>query len=127
MIFLTVFVLLDTPICRTVTDDVYILDAIVSFDKNDEVATRKASKYIPHGGYLKHVKSGGLKGKRLGIVRDYPNFGFGNDTEILNKFKKHFMILRYAFQHFFCCTFKSASNNVTLQICVKQDKTVQLW
>ncbi|KAL7610528.1 probable amidase At4g34880 [Lactuca sativa] len=82
------------PICRTVTDAVYVLDAIVGYDKNDEVETRKASKYIPHGGYLKHLKSGGLKGKRLGIVRDYPNFGFGNDTEILNKFKKHFMILR---------------------------------
>ncbi|CAI9275709.1 unnamed protein product [Lactuca saligna] len=82
------------PICRTVTDAVYVLDAIVGFDKNDAVATRKASKYIPHGGYLKHLKSGGLKGKRLGIVRAYPNFGFGNDTEILNKFKKHFMILR---------------------------------
>lgn len=51
MILLTVFVPLDRPICRTVTDVVYVLDAIVGFDKNDEVATRKASKYIPHGGY----------------------------------------------------------------------------
>ncbi|KAI3698831.1 hypothetical protein L2E82_42687 [Cichorium intybus] len=82
------------PICRTVTDAVYVLDAIVGFDKNDAVATKKASKYIPNGGYLKHLKRGGLKGKRLGIVRAYPDFGFGNDTQILNKFKKHFMILR---------------------------------
>ncbi|KAI3502337.1 hypothetical protein L1887_30371 [Cichorium endivia] len=78
----------------TVTDAVYVLDAIVGFDKNDAVATKKASKYIPNGGYLKHLKRGGLKGKRLGIVRAYPDFGFGNDTEVLNKFKKHFMILR---------------------------------
>ncbi|KAL7610078.1 hypothetical protein Lser_V15G11361 [Lactuca serriola] len=82
------------PMCRTVTDAVYVLDAIVGYDKNDEVETRKASKYIPHGGYLKHLKSGGLKGKRLGIVRAYPNFGFGNDTETLSEFKKHFITLR---------------------------------
>lgn len=80
--------------CRTVADAVYVLDAIVGFDKNDAVATRKASKYIPKGGYLKHLNSSGLQGKRLGIVRAYPNFGFGNDTETLNKFKKHFDILR---------------------------------
>ena len=72
----------------------YVLDAIVGFDEDDAVTTRKASKYIPHGGYLKHLKPGGLNRKRLGIVRDYPNFGFGNDTETLNKFKKHFITLR---------------------------------
>ncbi|KAM0056128.1 putative amidase signature domain-containing protein [Helianthus debilis subsp. tardiflorus] len=82
------------PMCRTVADAVYVLDAIVGFDTNDPAATRKASKYIPKGGYLKHLKLGGLKGKRLGIMRTYPYFGFGNDTETLNKFKKHFDILR---------------------------------
>lgn len=83
--------------CRTVTDAVYVLDAIVGFDKNDAVATKKASKYIPKGGYLKHLKYDGLKGKRLGIMRAYHYFGFSNDTETLNKFKKHFDILRLAF------------------------------
>ncbi|KAJ0010526.1 hypothetical protein Pint_34364 [Pistacia integerrima] len=34
------------PICRTVADAVYVLDAIVGFDHNDK-ATREASKYIP--------------------------------------------------------------------------------
>ncbi|KAD7117593.1 hypothetical protein E3N88_04861 [Mikania micrantha] len=82
------------PMCRTVTDAAYVLDAIVGYDKNDAVATRKASKYIPKSGYLKHLKPGGLKGKRLGIMRDYPLFGFGNDTETLNKFEKHFDTLK---------------------------------
>ncbi|KAK1423637.1 hypothetical protein QVD17_18943 [Tagetes erecta] len=82
------------PMCRTVRDAVYVLDAIVGFDKNDAVATRRASKYIPKGGYLKHLKSGGLKGKRLGLMRAYPSFGFANDTKTLNKFEKHFDILR---------------------------------
>lgn len=82
------------PICRTVTDAVYVLDAIVGFDKYDALATGKASKYIPQDGYLKHLKSGGLKGKRLGIMRAYSYFGFANDTQTLNKFEKDFDILR---------------------------------
>ncbi|KAD7117592.1 hypothetical protein E3N88_04860 [Mikania micrantha] len=82
------------PMCRTVTDATYVLDAIVGYDENDAVATRNASKYIPKSGYLKHLKLGGLKGKRLGIMRAYPLFGFGNDTETLNKFEKHFDTLR---------------------------------
>ncbi|XP_076893134.1 putative amidase At4g34880 [Bidens hawaiensis] len=82
------------PMCRTVSDAVYVLDAIVGFDKYDASATQKASKYIPKDGYLKHLNSSGLKGKRLGVVRDYYYFGFGNDTETLNKFEKHFKILR---------------------------------
>ncbi|KAI7729139.1 hypothetical protein M8C21_020522 [Ambrosia artemisiifolia] len=82
------------PMCRTVADAVYVLDAIVGFDMYDAVATRKASKYIPKSGYLKHLKVDGLKGKRLGIMRAYPYFGFANDTKTLNKFEKHFDILR---------------------------------
>ncbi|KAL3730862.1 hypothetical protein ACJRO7_027825 [Eucalyptus globulus] len=39
------------PICRTVSDAVYVLDAIVGYDHNDAEATREASKYIPRGGY----------------------------------------------------------------------------
>ncbi|XP_076914091.1 putative amidase At4g34880 [Bidens hawaiensis] len=82
------------PMCRTVSDAVYVLDAIVGFDKYDATATRKASKYIPKDGYLKYLISTGLQGKRLGVIRDYPYFGFGNDTETLNKFEKHFDVLR---------------------------------
>ncbi|CAL5341274.1 unnamed protein product [Camellia sinensis] len=52
------------PICRTVSDSVYVLDAIVGFDPHDAVATRKASKYIPHGGYVQFLKANGLRGKR---------------------------------------------------------------
>ncbi|GJX65499.1 probable amidase [Tanacetum coccineum] len=82
------------PICRTVTDAVYVLDAIVGFDEYDAEATQNAFKYIPEDGYLKHLNSHGLEGKRLGVMRAYPYFGFGNDTTTLNKFEKHFAILR---------------------------------
>nr|GEX52212.1 hypothetical protein [Tanacetum cinerariifolium] len=76
-------------ICKTVTDVVYVLDPIVGFDTNDAVATRDASKYIPRDGYLKHLTPGGLEGKRLGVLRAYPYFGFANDTKTLTKFEKH--------------------------------------
>ncbi|KAL6611336.1 hypothetical protein ACP70R_039264 [Stipagrostis hirtigluma subsp. patula] len=54
------------PICRTVSDAVDVLDAIVGEDTLDE-ATKAASKYIPRGGYRQFLKSDGLKGKRIGV------------------------------------------------------------
>ncbi|GMP64206.1 hypothetical protein CsSME_00025591 [Camellia sinensis var. sinensis] len=81
------------PICRTVSDAVYVLDAIVGFDPFDAVATRKASKYIPHGGYVQFLKSDGLRGKRLGIT-SYPFVGFPNNSENSHAFEPHFNTLR---------------------------------
>ncbi|XP_027114018.2 probable amidase At4g34880 [Coffea arabica] len=81
------------PICRTVSDAVYVLDAIVGFDPDDAVATKKASKYIPHRGYLQFLKSNGLKGKRLGIPR-YSFLGFSNSSVALKAFETHFRVLR---------------------------------
>lgn len=63
-----VSVLICRPICRTVSDAVYVLDVIAGFDSNDE-ATREAAKYIPEGGYKQFLNEEGLKGKRLGVVR----------------------------------------------------------
>ncbi|KAK3194958.1 hypothetical protein Dsin_026268 [Dipteronia sinensis] len=61
------------PICRTVADVVYVLDAIGGFDCNDE-ATREASKYIPLGVYKQFLKPCGFNKKRMGIVRNHPFF-----------------------------------------------------
>lgn len=58
------------PICRTASDAVYVLDAIVGTDYNDDEATWKASQYIPSHGYQPFLKRHGLKGKILGIVRN---------------------------------------------------------
>ncbi|KAJ4914317.1 Amidase family protein [Raphanus sativus] len=59
------------PICRTVSDAVYLLDAIVGYDPLDE-ATKIASEFIPEGGYKQFLRaSSGLKGKRLGIVMNH--------------------------------------------------------
>ncbi|KFK30120.1 hypothetical protein AALP_AA7G219500 [Arabis alpina] len=55
------------PICRTVSDAVHLLDAIVGYDPLDE-ATKTASEFIPEGGYKQFLIASGLKGKRLGIL-----------------------------------------------------------
>ncbi|XP_019074451.1 probable amidase At4g34880 [Vitis vinifera] len=81
------------PICRTVLDAVQVLDAIVGFDYNDAEATREASKYIPYGGYKQFLKPYGLKGKRLGIVRN-PFFTTGSGAALTQAFEHHFYTLR---------------------------------
>ncbi|GLT86107.1 hypothetical protein SLE2022_042690 [Rubroshorea leprosula] len=80
------------PICRTVSDAVYVLDAIVGLDGNDK-ATKKASQYIPSGGYKQFLNPHGLKGKRLGIVRN-PFFNFPKGSGLTKAFESHFQTLR---------------------------------
>ncbi|XVE93797.1 hypothetical protein REPUB_Repub01dG0225900 [Reevesia pubescens] len=80
------------PICRTVSDAVYVLDAIVGFDSTDE-ATRYASYYIPHGGYKQFLNPYGLKGKRLGIVRN-PFFKIAEGLGLGQTFENHFQTRR---------------------------------
>ena len=81
------------PICRTVSDAVYVLEAIVGFDYNDAEATKKASRYIPDGGYTQFLKQGGLKGKRIGVVRN-PFFKFSNGSNLSQVLEKQLQTLR---------------------------------
>ncbi|KAK8511437.1 hypothetical protein V6N13_024074 [Hibiscus sabdariffa] len=80
------------PICRTVADAVYVLDAIAGEDSNDE-ATVEVSKYIPKGGYKQFLKADGLKGTRLGLLRD-AFFKFDQGTVQNETFERHFNTLR---------------------------------
>ncbi|OMO74458.1 Amidase [Corchorus capsularis] len=64
------------PMCRTVADAVYVLDAIAGLDYDDK-ETIIASKYIPRGGYKQFLKPNGLKGKRLGLLKNF-YFSFDN-------------------------------------------------
>ncbi|KAG7978174.1 hypothetical protein I3843_05G070500 [Carya illinoinensis] len=79
------------PICRTVSDAVYVVDIIAGIDYNDKV-TIKTSRYIPKGGYAQFLKADGLRGKRLGIVRNPFYLGIGNDTTAI--VEKHINTLR---------------------------------
>ncbi|KAM3333899.1 hypothetical protein ACQJBY_028767 [Aegilops geniculata] len=79
------------PMCRTVSDAVHVLDAVVGYDAQDAAATGAASKYIPHGGYTQFLKKNGLKGKRIGV----PNGFFqGYDQTQLNTYKQHLATMR---------------------------------
>ncbi|XP_071723040.1 probable amidase At4g34880 [Rutidosis leptorrhynchoides] len=80
------------PICRTVADAVYVLDAIAGYDQRDE-GTKEASKFIPHGGYNQFLNSNGIKGKRLGIARDQ-FFSFESGSTEARVFEHHFKLLR---------------------------------
>ncbi|KAL9391320.1 hypothetical protein Peur_015240 [Populus x canadensis] len=79
------------PLCRTVSDAVHVLDAIVGVDSNDN-ETKAASKYIPCGGYKQYLKPNGVKGKRLGIVRN-PFLSFVSEPES-QAFENHLQTLR---------------------------------
>ncbi|KAL6211928.1 hypothetical protein ACLB2K_017151 [Fragaria x ananassa] len=81
------------PISRTVADAAYVLDAITGIDHND-IATIETSKYIPKGGYAQFLRRDGLRGKRIGILRAF--YDFGNDTSLAQTFEKHLTILRKA-------------------------------
>ena len=79
--------------CRTVSDAVHVLDAIIGYDKLDAVATRAASKYIPHGGYLQFLKKDGLRGKRIGVPNVLFQQGLGEKQ--MRVYKQHLATMRY--------------------------------
>nr|CAB3499892.1 unnamed protein product [Digitaria exilis] len=57
------------PITRTVSDAVCVLEAIVGYDDRDAEATRKASQYIPEGGYRQFLNIDGLRSKsKMGAI-----------------------------------------------------------
>ncbi|KAK9129497.1 hypothetical protein Sjap_009984 [Stephania japonica] len=80
------------PFGRTVADAVHVLDVIVGADPRDN-ATIAAAKFIPVNGYKLFLKLDGLKGKRLGILRD-PFFIFANGSLRTQVFEGHFKTLR---------------------------------
>lgn len=79
------------PICRTVSDAVQVLEVIAGYDARDS-ATVEAVKYIPKGGYKQFLKIDGLKGKRLGILKDYFDYSLGSVEA--KAFEKHFQTMR---------------------------------
>ncbi|KAE9603031.1 hypothetical protein Lal_00012790 [Lupinus albus] len=80
------------PICRTVSDAAYVLEAIAGIDINDK-ATINAAKYVPKGGYAQFLKKDGLRGKRLGVLRSL-FYDFGNETFLHDTYELHLKTLR---------------------------------
>ncbi|KAG7978168.1 hypothetical protein I3843_05G070000 [Carya illinoinensis] len=81
------------PISRTVSDAVYVLDVIVGFDPQDYEATKEAAKFIPVGGYKQFLDPNGLRGKRLGVVRN-PFLEFLNGSSVIQEFERHLNTMR---------------------------------
>ncbi|KAF3629804.1 putative amidase [Capsicum annuum] len=59
------------------------------------MATGAAAKFIPPGGYNQLLKVDGVKGKRIGIVRE-PFFNFTNNHALAHTFEKHLQALSVA-------------------------------
>ncbi|XQW84372.1 amidase [Thalassotalea piscium] len=63
------------PMARNVTDAVILLSAMVALDNNDPDATPSNIDYMAH------LKRDGLKGKRIGIVRNLMGYHKGLDAK----------------------------------------------
>ena len=70
-----------------------MLDAIAGYDPADHEATKSAGKFIPEGGYKQFLKKDGLKGKRLGVVRN-PFLLSYNGSSTVSAFEHHLDTLR---------------------------------
>src|SRR5690606_36586268 len=65
------------PMARTVTDVAVLLNVIAGPDPEDPLSLGVYSQY-PNTDFTQHLRRGALRGKRLGVVRDF----FGGDPEI---------------------------------------------
>lgn len=95
-----------------------MLDVIVGSDPRDEVTT-EAAKYIPEGGYKQFLKEGGLKGKRIGIVR-HPFVEMIHGAIEKSAFEHHLGLLRYEAllpqSHLFI--YKITNKNKSFLVCL---------
>ncbi|MCW5911417.1 MAG: amidase [Cyclobacteriaceae bacterium] len=66
------------PMGRTVTDVAITLGALVGVDSADEKTLASAGNYKPD--YTLHLKADGLKGKRIGLLKNIGGYHAGVDT-----------------------------------------------
>lgn len=67
------------PMCRTVADAAAVLSALTGLDPRDKATARSAGKFVTD--YTKYLDANGLKGARIGVVRNY--FGFSEKVDEL--------------------------------------------
>jgi amidase len=75
------------PMCRTVADAALVLSAIVGTDTNDAI-TSQASK--GEKDYTKFLKKDGLRGKKIGVMRQY----FGRNERVDNLMETSLQVLK---------------------------------
>ncbi len=81
------------PMARTVADAVAVFEVIVGHDPADPVTV--SSRDHPVASYLDHLDSDGLRGARLGVVRQLSDVETG-DPEIKERFEEALTDLRAA-------------------------------
>jgi amidase len=74
------------PMTRTVSDAALMLDALAGVDERDGITRQAAGK----GGYARALVPGGLKGKRLGVARDF----FGSYDKLDATIEKALAVLK---------------------------------
>jgi Asp-tRNA(Asn)/Glu-tRNA(Gln) amidotransferase A subunit family amidase len=67
------------PLARSVTDMAKLLDVLVGYDPEDPETAAGAGR-VPPGGYTKFLDKNGLKGARIGILRD--TMGYESDPSL---------------------------------------------
>jgi amidase len=82
------------PMARTVEDAVRILDVLAGSDPRDPV-TADADRHLPSGGYLAHLRTDGLEGARIGVVRQLSDTDTA-DPEVLARFHEALEVLSRA-------------------------------
>lgn len=75
------------PMCRTVTDAAILLNAIVGTDAKDSITSQAAKG---EKDYTKFLKKDGLKGKRIGVMRQY----FGNNPRLDKLMETQLQVLK---------------------------------
>jgi len=75
------------PECRTVVDTAKVLDVIRGYDRKDPITATQIG-YTPDVSFDNYAHATSLKGKRIGIVREFmPNMTI-NDTESIRVFNE---------------------------------------
>jgi amidase len=82
------------PMARTVEDAVRILEVLAGSDPRDPV-TADADRHLPSGGYLAHLRTDGLEGARIGVVRQLSDTDTA-DPEVLARFHEALEVLARA-------------------------------
>ena len=73
------------PMCRTVEDATKVMDIISGYDAADPITAHSIGK-IPDGGYQQFLKKDGLKGARIGVLREL--IDGQSDAEVKMLFEK---------------------------------------
>lgn len=80
------------PMTRTMVDAVRVLDVIAGPDPADPVTAESRGR-VPREGYAAHLRADGLRGKRIGVVRQLSNTPT-TDSGVLARFEEALRVMR---------------------------------